>query len=80
METEVLQKLLGKHIISYKVGFLIKSLVMVRVCNPVSITFLDLSSQFSPTFLNYQDPLYEYTEVLHPAPLCMWLFQTPVLY
>lgn len=61
METEIIQKLLGKHSISYKVGLLIKCLVIVGVCNPVSIIFLDLSSQFTPTFLNYQVLLCEYT-------------------
>lgn len=61
METKIIQKLLGKHSISYKVGLLIKSLVIARVCNPVSIISLDLSSQFTLTFLSYQDLLYECT-------------------
>lgn len=62
METNVFQELLGKHSISYSLGLLIKSLVIVRICDTVSIISLELS-KFTLTFLNYQDPLYEYLGV-----------------
>ena len=62
MEKKVLRKLLGKHSISYNLGLLIKSLVIVRICDTVGILSLELS-KFTLTFLNYQDPLYEYIGV-----------------
>lgn len=50
---------LDKPSICYNFGLLIKSLVIVIICDTVSIICLELFKS-TPTFLNYWEPLSEY--------------------